>query len=235
MAEIWSCRITFTPAATTTRYVVYQDNVYGAAYSNEIILKKSIDGGNTWTNTRLTTNSGNSQAPRVAVDGNNVYVVYQDDVYGNNEIILKKSIDGGNTWTNTRLTTNSGNSQAPDIAVNGNNVYVVYQDDVYGPAYSNEIILKKSIDGGSTWTNVRLTTNSGNSQAPKIAVSGSNVYVVYQDDVYGRYSNEIILKKSTIAAAPGRTYGSPRTAATPRLRRSHIRGSKVYVVYQDDV
>ena len=139
--------------------------------NNEIILKKSIDGGTTWTNVRLTTNSGNSQAPSVAVNGNEVYVVYQDDVYGagySNEIILKKSIDGGSTWANTRLTTNSGNSQAPAVSVSGSEVFVAYQDDVYGAGYSNEIILKKSIDGGSTWTNTRLTTNSGNSIKPAI-------------------------------------------------------------------
>ncbi len=47
--------------------------------------------GITWeTNKRLTWNAGNS--PAIAVDGPNIYVVWEDSTTGNWEIYFKKGI-----------------------------------------------------------------------------------------------------------------------------------------------
>ncbi len=90
-------------------YVVWYDETPG---NTEIYFKKSDDGGATWTtNKRLTNNAGDSMYPAIAVDGSNIYVVWQDYTPGNTEIYFKKSDDGGVTWTTTkRLTNNAGDS-----------------------------------------------------------------------------------------------------------------------------
>ncbi len=81
--------------------ILWQDNSPG---NDEIYLKRSIDGGATWTSQRISKNAGASLNPAIAVDGSNIYVTWQDDTYGNDEIFFKKSSDGGATWTFQRLT-----------------------------------------------------------------------------------------------------------------------------------
>jgi hypothetical protein len=59
-------------------------------------------------------------------------------------------------------------------------VHVVWQDyrDV-----NSEIYYKRSSNGGTTWgTDTRLTNNSASSGLPSIAVSGSVVHVVWEDN-----------------------------------------------------
>ena len=41
---------------------------------------------------------GHSELPQVEVYGNNVYVVWLDDILGSRDIFLRKSTDGGNSF-----------------------------------------------------------------------------------------------------------------------------------------
>ena len=60
---------------------------------------------------------------------NNVYVVWNDDTFGNFDIFLAKSTDGGETFsTPENISNNEGFSEFPQFAVNGNNVYVLWID-----------------------------------------------------------------------------------------------------------
>src|SRR4030043_1661045 len=146
-----------------------------------LLLFSVLAYGDSWTgNKRLTNNAGSSSYPAIAVDGSNIYVVWEDNTPGNLEIYFKKSDEGGATWTtNKRLTNNAGYSYVPAIAVDGSNICVVWED--YTPG-NYEIYFKKSDDGGATWaTKKRLTNNAGDSQYPAIAADGSNIYVVGQN------------------------------------------------------
>ncbi|MFH1702231.1 MAG: choice-of-anchor D domain-containing protein [Nitrospirota bacterium] len=166
-------------------YVVWQDNTSG---NNEIHFMSSIDGGDTWTSKNLSSNKGNSAKPAIAADGSIIYVVWQDHTPGNNEIYFAKSIDGGDSWlASKKLTNNTGSSVSPSIAVDGSNIYVVWQDNSSG---NNEIYLKISQNEGFDWTqDIRLTNNKGSSKNPSIAVDGSNICVVWQDNTL--VNNEI--------------------------------------------
>ena len=211
-------------------YVVWTDSTSGIG---EIYFKKSADGGATWNkNKRLINNAGYSYGPAIAVDGQNIYVVWPDDTPGNAEIYFKTSDDGGATWTtDKRLTNNAGFSGHPAIAVDGQNIYVVWDDDTPG---NSEVYFKQSDDGGATWTtNRRLTNNAGYSALPTIAVNGQNIYVVWFDDTPG--NGEIYFRKSGDGGATWtksvRFTNNPGYAENPIIA---VDGQNVYVVWLDD-
>ena len=175
-------------------YVVFEQSVSVPDPNIEICLKKSTDGGASWTSKRLTWTSPGSHDPSIAVDTkNHVHVVYWDAPAGY-EICYKRSTDGGTTWISRRLTWNSGWSEYPAIAVSSNNhIYVAWHDDAPG---NWEIFSKCSTDGGITWTSKRLTYNSGDSKYPAITTDSNNhVHVIWEDYTYG--DPRIYHKRST--------------------------------------
>ncbi|MEO8512979.1 MAG: exo-alpha-sialidase [Ignavibacteria bacterium] len=153
----------------------------------EIYYKRSSDGGASWgPETRLTNNAAFSQLPSVAVSGQVVSVLWQDERDGNYEIYYKRSIDGGVSWgADTRLTNNPAPSVNPSVSVSGLAVHVVWFDN---RDVNEEIYYKRSIDGGVNWgADTRLTNNTSSSQYSSVAVSGSSVHVVWQDNRDGNY------------------------------------------------
>ena len=99
----------------------------------------------------------------------------------------------GAAWTKKRLTYATGDAERPAVATYGSNIYVVYEDDSSG---NDEIYFRKSADSGSTWQSAKkLTDNSGVSCRPRVAVSGANVYVVWDDETPGK--GEIYFRRST--------------------------------------
>ena len=139
--------------------------------------------------TNLTENSQDSVYGQVAASGDNMYVVWQDSVVPSSEkgggrnydIFVKKSSDGGETFEESlNLSANPGFSEHPQISAYNDNVYVVWADDASG---NREVLFAKSDDNGSTFGEATsLTNNPSDSFHPEIAVSGSNVYVVWLDE-----------------------------------------------------
>jgi hypothetical protein len=165
-------------------YVVWCDNTEG---NYEIYFKRSIDGGVSWnTYRRITNNAGRSVYPDIAVDGSNIYVVWEDNASGNSEIHFNRSVDGGVTWkTDTRLTTTFGLSYDPAIAVEGSNIYLVWWESHVS---FSEIYFKRSNDRGVTWTaNKQFTNNAGEAEFPAIAVAGSNIHVFWKQSISYNY------------------------------------------------
>lgn len=120
------------------------------------------------------------------VKGDSVHVVWADKRNGNFEIYYKRSVNGGNSWgPDTRLTYNDSSSTIPFVALSGSTLHVVWADN---RDRNSEIYHKSSADGGSTWgTETRLSIDTGKSMRPAIAVSGSEVHVVwcdYRDNTY---------------------------------------------------
>ena len=135
---------------------------------------------------RLTTNSGDSMKPAIAVDSvGNYHVVWQDSSDGNNEIYYMKLDANWNVLTaQTRLTSNSYDSVNPDIAVSSTGtIKVIWRDNRNG---NYEIYLKTCTSG--TWgADTRLTkTTSANDKEPDAEVdSTGNFYFVWHDSVVG--------------------------------------------------
>ena len=183
-------------------HVVFSSN-NGATTNSRIYYKRSLDWGSTWdTDVRLCTGDGSSISPSVAVDGNNVHVIWMSDKTGCYELYYRKSSDRGTTWgPEVQLTEIDGNSSCTSgynkaIAVTGEKVRVVWMDQRDG---NWEIYYKESTDGGATWSDdVRLTDDPAISYCPDIAATTDEIHVVWQDERDGNY--EIYYKRLTVAA-----------------------------------
>ena len=183
-------------------HVVFSSN-NGATTNSRIYYKRSLDWGSTWdTDVRLCTGDGSSISPSVAVDGNNVHVIWMSDKTGCYELYYRKSSDRGTTWgPEVQLTETDGNSSCTSgynkaIAVSGEKVRVVWMDQRDG---NWEIYYKESTDGGATWSDdVRLTDDPAISYCPDIAATTDEIHVVWQDERDGNY--EIYYKRLTVAA-----------------------------------
>jgi len=218
-------------------YITYADESPWTGGDYEICMKKSTDGGNTWAWHRITDTGGNCTHPHVAVDGNNIYIVYSDNspwTGGDYEICMKKSTDGGSTWTWHRITDTGGHCEWPEIALDGNNIYVVYQDESPWTGGDYEICMKKSTDGGNTWTWHRITDTGGDCYYPTIAVDGSNIYIAYEDTspwTGGDY--EICMKKSTDGGSTWTWHRITDTGGDCEWSEITVDGNNIYIVYAD--
>ncbi|MDI6916465.1 MAG: Ig-like domain-containing protein [Thermoplasmatales archaeon] len=158
--------------------------VWSGGFADPYIrYKRSIDGGKHWDEDKTLTNDPTQ--PRIAVDGNNVYVVWfrwKNTQSGNDEIFYKKSMDNGENWSeDIRFARSYHGHQAriPDVAASDGNVYVVWQD---GRDDNIEIYYKISMDSGVTWSNdTRLTYDLDDSYDSSIAMYEENAYVVWVD------------------------------------------------------
>ena len=161
-------------------YVVWQDNLFGDNRINyDILLKSSNDGGQTFGEAiNLSNNSGFSEHPQVAINGNNIYIVWADNTSLNRDIYLISSTDGGQTFGEAiNLSNNGADSYNQEISVSGNNVHVVWQDSQKNLQDNSTISFISSNDGGSSFGDiVSISENAGKSSFPKISS--------YQDDVY---------------------------------------------------
>ena len=194
-----------------------------------IVCAAALDGA--WTQRQLSPAAVNSEYPDIAVSGANIYTVWREDTPGNWEIYFRRSTDNGVTWQGRqRLTFTAGESCAPAIAARNANVYVVWNDDDSG---DDEIYFLKSTDSGATWRPVqKLTTTSYESVEPDIAVSGTNIYVVWEE--WPGSQGEIYFRKSTNSGA---TWNAAQRL-TNNLGESRVpaiaaNGGNVYVASQD--
>ena len=186
---------------------------------------------------RLTTDAANSNTSDnnawcVAASGDTVHVVWYDTRDGNSEIYYKGSTDGGTTWdSDKRLTTDANVSWFPSVAVAGTAVHVVWMDNRDG---NFETYYKHSTDGGVTWgSDTRLTTDVNSSNYASVAVAGTAVHVVWNDNRDGNH--EIYYKRSTDAGA---TWGSDTRltsdAGISQYPSLSVAGSAVHVVWNDN-
>ena len=213
-------------------HAVWADGRHG--YPWEIYYKRSTDQGVNWgPDTRLTTDNKQSFYPTVKVSGSTVHLIWHKWVATPQGYYYKRSNDNGQTWSvDALLILSQGNANFPYMAVSGNIIHVVWQDYLVG---NLEIYYKRSTDGGTTWSaNERLTNNVNESSWPCVAVSGSDVHVVWADNRFGSSNFEIMYKRSTDY---GVTWGTDtRITNAPSLSAYcdiSVSGPYVHVVWED--
>jgi hypothetical protein len=153
-----------------------------------------MDNGSSFgTIENLSNSTGNSTDAQIAVNQNNVYVVWTDNTTGNGDIYLKRSMDNGSSFgTIENLSNDVGSSHEPQIVISRNHVYVLWTDNTTG---NGDIYLKRSMDNGSSFGSTQNLGNySGKSTAAQIAAYQDNVYVIWSDDTTG--NGDIYFKAS---------------------------------------
>ena len=178
-----------------------------------------------------------SEVQRVAVSGSNVYTTWRDtelekgDADEDSDVFFRASTDGGATWIKAKNLSDDGSSLNPQIAASdGNNVYVVWKSHVSG---GEDIFFITSSDNGDTFAEKKnLSGNAGNSDNQQLAVSGSNVYVVWRDNNPGNW--DVFFRASTDGGA---TWGEKNNLSddsgssdNPQIA---VVGSNVYIVWRD--
>jgi S1-C subfamily serine protease len=116
-----------------TVYVVWSDDSIG---TYETFFTKSLDRGHTFSKVSvISSNLARSISPSISTYGNNVYVVWSDNTFGNPEIFFTKSLDDGSTFNEASNINEdpgiSGVAQitiAPEVA----NLYLIWQDNAAG-------------------------------------------------------------------------------------------------------
>jgi hypothetical protein len=217
-------------AATATSgdnvYVVWNSNKTG---NWEIMFRASTDGGNTFDdkiNLSNTTN-GRSDMQSVAASGNNVFVLWCDDMTGEMEIYMKKSTDNGKTFgnatiiksvgtlpTNIKYLPYSGQETSDTIAIDtrialsGNNTYTSWWDNKTG---NWEVLYARSTDAGETFENTINLSNSSTTDSARseLAANGNNVYLTWWET--NQTSNTPVIRASN---DNGATFGPRLMLAT---------------------
>jgi hypothetical protein len=214
-------------------YVVWSDKTPG---NNEIILRASTDGGETFSSEskgRLTNTATESVSPKVSSSGNHVYIVWiERDNSGKSNVHFRGSHNSGSSFGDIENISNSVTAAEAQLAASGNNIYVVWSDAKSG---NRDIYFSSSSDGSQSFgTQINLSDNAGISDQPQIASTvDGHVYVVWRDSISG--SKEILLRASDNS---GIEFGSIKnlsnnsgSSSNPEIAAS---GSSVYVTWTDN-
>jgi predicted transcriptional regulator len=132
--------------------------------------------------------------PSIAVDGDNVHVVWVDRRNGNDDIYYRHY--NGTTWQpQQEISTDVGTEDqwSPSIAVEGDNVHVVWEDQ----GGLDRDIYYRYFDGTNWQPEEEISTDIGTETQylPLVEVVGSKVHVIWYDegdgdgDIYYRHFN----------------------------------------------
>jgi hypothetical protein len=214
-------------------YVIWTQ-ANAAATTNDMFFRKSSDNGGSWGPKVKISTSGNVFDAHFAASGSNVYVIWQEGEDNAPMVKLRRSTDYGATWKPiTTLIDQTGNEDnAPgvhgiEIAASGTNVYrtAIHTTKMEGAQFD----VARSADSGATWKSGFGRFGDTNLDTPEIAISTSNVYVVWHE------KSDIYLRRSTdngntwksivnISSNPGNSYN-------PTVR---VSGANIYVSWVQD-
>jgi hypothetical protein len=147
-------------------------------------------------------NIGNSSVPRIAVENDNIYVVWNDENNtngaGSDRDIFFRYYNG-TSWSKIEVISepvpgqnnNQGWSVQAEIAVENGNIYVVWLDtsNINGAGSDWDIFYRCNLTG-SNWEDIQVLSepvlgknlNTGTSSTPSIAVENGEIYVAWSDD-----------------------------------------------------
>lgn len=138
---------------------------------------RSTDGGVSFApSVNIATNVQVGWEPQIAVSGQRVFYVWMDNL----GVFFRRSVDAGATFEATIpiRTTTSPVSFMPRLAASGDVVSVVWQDCIESQCHG-DVLFRSSRDAGATF-DAQVNLSADNSSGlPQLAMSGSNVYVIW--------------------------------------------------------
>jgi len=142
-----------------------------------------------------------SYDPKIAIENDKIYVVWQDQTDYNNagtdwDIFYRYF--NGIKWSKIQVISepiegqnlNNDKSETPDIAIENGKIYVIWHDFTnLNNAGSDEDIFFRCNLTGTEWEDIQvisepvfgLNSNTGASRNSKIAIDNGNIYVVWED------------------------------------------------------
>ena len=197
--------------------------------TNRILLKRSEDGGISWSADIELTGQSTSCEPCLAAgkDGWLGAVYLGNNPSDRKSIYITTSNDGGKSWPLCKKIANHSASQPPALAVDPNGkLYLLYAD--VDDESSNPLMLATSTDGGNTWAEKVPLTLQNTKAKPGFAIdSAGNLHALYlaNDD-----SNELYLTTSTDG---GKNWSVKGIGQSSRMAPSLAidSGDKFYAVY----
>ena len=231
-----------TDALTLRSTLIFMSVIVFSVLPTSLYQQQPALGIQTNSNFNISDNPGDSVYPEIAASGNNAYVVWQDDNFGegvsydrkNYDILFAKSVDSGMSFKNiTNLSNTIAISERPTIAAYENNVYVIWVEEMQN---ETNILFRKSTDGGNTFDQTIHLGSSGHAKVPvlpkALAAFGNNVYVVWRHLAEDGETGSILLKSSNDA---GKTFGetihissNAEFTSSPKVAASN---NNVYVVW----
>jgi hypothetical protein len=146
-------------------------------------------------------NINDSKNPQIAIEGNKIYVVWQDKTNisnnGDDPDIFYRYFDGS-FWSMIQVISepvlgkdyNIGESNSPSIVVENGKIYVAWEDSnsTNNAGNDRDIFYRCNLTGNS-WEPLQVISepefgwniNRGTSEFPKIAVENGKIYVVWTD------------------------------------------------------
>ncbi|MDG6226223.1 MAG: hypothetical protein QCI82_12030 [Candidatus Thermoplasmatota archaeon] len=182
-------------------FVVWVDNRDGR---NLIFMGVSDDMGKNFSSSVMIDESlqGVQNNPDIAIDGSEVYVVWQDTRDGT-AIYFTRTTDGENFDASQKVSDapTTVRCQDPTVSAGGGAVHVAWSDD---RNYDLDVYVSSSYDGGSSFeASLKISRDPSTSDQfqPSLASNDTHVYCVYTDMRYG--SADIFM---TISRDVGRNY-----------------------------
>lgn len=194
-------------------YLVWEDSRGGA--STDIYFSRSLDAGLSFSATDIRLDVGDepgrsgSYAPRIAADGDNIYVVWHDDRNGRfNDVYMAYSSDAGTNWSfdsRADQADPAGQHQSlyPTLCVVGNMAHVGWEDNRHNGffrAYYN-----RARAGGWLGVETRIDAYKAEqgalpSRRVKMACDGGTVvaaWLDFNDDLQELGFNDLVYTWST--------------------------------------
>jgi len=173
-------------ASGTTVHLSYGDEA--------VYYRRSLDEGETWSSPVFIGNGFNFLADPLFVDGDDIYLVYVDNIrYVSDwhsarpigDVFMRISRDGGETWLPEQQLTSTQSAFRVSLAVAGGQLHLIWMDrrststwDIYYLRGENQP------DGTVIWEPERQRvagTNSFGAEHPQLAVAGDYVHLAWMD------------------------------------------------------
>jgi len=167
-------------------HVIWREKTPKSTY---IYYSKSNDGGISFNDhINLSRQSNDPRITRdtqMALSGDNVYVVWYENIPGSSGVFFVRSTDGGTTFSEPiNLSGDSDKVDFAQIAVDEKKVFVIWNDYRLG---NTEVFLRQSDDEGGTFGSIKNLSSDNNPSdlfilGPQIAVGEGNFFVAYEKE-----------------------------------------------------
>jgi hypothetical protein len=135
----------------------------------------------------------------MAVSGSNVYVVWVDDK-GTYQPLFSRSTNSGSSFSTAVQIFSGPSTVSPHVAATGTNVYLA-RSARSNPKSPSQIYFRRSTDNGATFGSQIQVSNTSVDGAifDAMAISGSNVYIVWRQWVAGNW--DVFFARSSTSGA----------------------------------